>query len=200
MPTHAQYIGSGTSAFAFMDLPVSSRLNCLGGTNVSVRDGEISMSMCNPALLGDLTDKVLELNYAYFLPGTNFASVLYGHNFGEAKGIPTKEGAVDKPAKPNYFAVGIHYLDYGQMPYTDGDGHMTGGKFSARDILIDAIYARQLSPNFSIGVSLKPIMSFYESYSAFALGADVGAHFQLRDSTFQLGLALQNIGWQIKGF
>lgn len=77
---------------------------------------------------------------------------------------------------------------------------MTGGTFSARDILISAIYARQLSPNFSIGVALKPIMSFYESYSAFALGADVGAHFQLRDSTFQLGLSLQNIGWQLKGF
>ena len=200
VPTHAQYVGSGTSAFAFLDLPVSSRLNALGGTNVSVRDGEISMGMCNPALLGEMTDKVLELNYAYFLPGTNFASVLYGHNFGEAKFIPVKEDATDKPAKPNYFAVGVHYLDYGRMAYTDVDGNKTGGTFGARDILIDAMYARQLSPHFSIGVTLKPIMSFYEHYSAFALGADVGAHFQLRDSTFQLGLVLQNIGWQLKGF
>ena len=186
LPTYAQYLGSGTSAFAFLDLPVSSRLNALGGTNVSIRDGEISMGMCNPALLGSMTDKVLELNYAYFRPGTNFASVLYGHNFGEAKFIKDKHDVSDRPEKPNYFAVGVHFLDYGRIPYADSNGERSGLTFGAQDILIDAMYARQLSPNFSIGVTLKPIMSFYEHYSAFALGADVGAHFQLRDSTFQL--------------
>ncbi len=194
LPLHAQYLGSGTSAFAFLDLPVSSRLNALGGTNVSIRDGEISMGMSNPALLGAMTDKVLELNYAYFLPGTNFASVLYGHNFGEAKFIKMKEDATDKPEKPNYFAVGVHFLDNGRIPYAQSDGTRSGLTFAARDILINAMYARQLGPHFTVGVTLKPIMSFYESYSAFALGADVGAHFQLRDSTFQLGLVLQNIG------
>ena len=193
---HAQYLGSGTSAFAFMDLPVSSRLNALGGTNVSVRDGELSMAMCNPALLGTMTDMVLQLNYSYYLPGTMFGSALYGHNFGRS----AIETHPEEPDKPNYFAVGVHYLDYGNMKYADSEGNLTGGSFGARDVLISAIYARQLSPNFSIGVALKPVMSFYESYSAFALGADVGAHFQLRDSTFQLGLSLQNIGWQLKGF
>lgn len=192
----AQYLGSGTSAFAFMDLPVSSRLNALGGTNVSVRDGELSMAMCNPALLGTMTDMVLQLNYSYYLPGTMFGSALYGHNFGRS----AIETHPEEPDKPNYFAVGVHYLDYGNMKYADSEGNLTGGSFGARDVLIQAIYARQLSPNFSIGVALKPVMSFYESYSAFALGADVGAHFQLRDSTFQLGLSLQNIGWQLKGF
>jgi len=196
----AQYLGSGTSAFAFLDLPVSSRLNALGGTNVSVRDGELSMAMCNPALLGGLTDKVLQLNYAYYLPGTMFGSALYGHNFGRSKIEKRPTDLSDAPDKPNYFAVGVHVLDYGRMKYADSNGNLTGGSFGAQDILIDVMYARQLSKNFSIGVTLKPIMSFYESYSAFALGADVGAHFQLKDSTLQVGLSLQNIGWQLKGF
>ena len=47
---------------------------------------------------------------------------------------------------------------------------------------------------------LKPVYSIYESYSSFAIGADVGAHFQTKDSTFQMGLVLQNIGWQLKSF
>ena len=80
-----QYAGSGSSVFTFMDLPVSSRLNALGGSNVSIRDGDVSMAMCNPALLGEMTDKVLQLNYSYYLPGTMFGSVLYGHNFGRSK-------------------------------------------------------------------------------------------------------------------
>ena len=86
------------------------------------------------------------------------------------------------------------------MQYADEYGHLTGGSFTAKDIVIHATYARQLGEMFTVGVTLKPVMSFYESYNSFAIGADVGGHFQLRDSTLQVGLVLQNIGWQLKGF
>jgi len=200
-----QVSNAGRSVFSFMSLPTSSRINALGGSNVSLSDGDVSMGMCNPALLHNQTDKVLQLNYSYYLPGTMFGSVLYGHNFGEAKGIGGKRMGVedpvsDKPDKPNYFAVGIHYLDYGAMKYADENGNLTGGTFGARDILIDVMYARQLHPCWKIGVTLKPVYSIYASYTSFAIGADVGAHFVTRDSTFQMGLVLANIGWQLKGF
>ena len=137
-----QYVGSGTSTFAFLDLPVSSRQNALGGENISIRDGELSSAFANPALLGSMTHNILQLGYAYY--GTNhFGSVMYGYNFGEH----------------NYFAAGIHYLDYGKMAYAEDNGQRTGINFG-----------------------------------------DVGGHFQLKDSTLQIGLALKNIGWQLKGF
>ena len=44
------------------------------------------------------------------------------------------------------------------------------------------------------------IGSCYERYTSFALGADVGGHFQTADSIFQMGLTLRNIGWQLKSF
>ena len=203
IPAKAQVSNAGRSVFSFMSLPVSSRINALGGSNVSLSDGDISMGMCNPALLHENSHMVLQLNYSYYLPGTMFGSVLYGHNFGEAKGLRgdglqvTGEG---EPEKPNYFAVGIHYLDYGNMKYADENGNLTGGSFGARDILIDVMYARQLHRLFKIGVTLKPVYSIYEHYSSFAIGADVGAHFITPDSTFQAGLVLANIGWQLKGF
>ena len=203
VPLQAQVSSAGRSVFSFMSLPTSSRLNALGGSNVSLSDGDISMGMCNPALLHESSHMTLQLNYSYYLPGTMFGSALYGHNFGDTKGVKGErfevrgEGA---PEKPNYFAVGIHYLDYGHMKYADEDGNLTGGGFGARDILIDVMYARQLHRLFKIGVTLKPVYSIYESYSSFAIGADVGAHFITPDSTFQMGLVLQNIGWQIKGF
>lgn len=195
VPVMAQYAGSGSSVFNFLDLPASSRINALGGSNVSVRDGDVSMAMCNPALLGERTDKVLQMNFSYYLPGTMFGSVLYGHNFKDIQSL-----SKDSISKPNYFAVGVHYLDYGHMPYADEEGNLSGGTFGAKDILIDAIYARQLSEYFTIGVAIKPIYSVYESYHSFAIGADVGGHFQTKDSTFQMGLVLRNIGWQVKGF
>ena len=81
-----------------MSLPVSSRLNALGGSNVSLSDGDISMGMCNPALLHASTHRTLQLNFSYYLPGTMFGSVLYGHNFGEAKAL----------AKPSEAARSAH--------------------------------------------------------------------------------------------
>ena len=56
----AQYVGSGSAAFAFLDLPVSSRQNALGGENISIRDGELSSAFANPALLGSLTHNILQ--------------------------------------------------------------------------------------------------------------------------------------------
>lgn len=203
IPLQAQVSNAGRSVFSFMSLPASARLNALGGSNASLSDGDISMAMCNPALLHEKSHMMLQVNFSYYLPGTMFGSALYAHNFGEAKGItnrlstPTED---DQPDRPNYFAVGFHYLDYGRMKYADEQGNLTGGSFGARDILIDVMYARQLGRLFKVGVTLKPVYSIYEHYSSFAIGADVGGHFITPDSTFQMGLVLQNIGWQLKSF
>ena len=183
LPLQAQIEGAGSTVFHFLDLPVSSRINALGGDNVSIADDDISMAFGNPALLTDRTDKVLQLNYAYYLAGTMFGSVLYGHNYND-----------------NYFAAGVHYLDYGNMAYADENGNLMGGMFTAKDICINLMYARQLGPMFRVGVALKPIVSVYESYTSFAMGADVGGHFQTADTAFQMGLTLRNIGWQLKTF
>jgi hypothetical protein len=183
LPVSAQIKGAGRSVFHFLNLPASARLNALGGENVSISDDDISMAFMNPALLTAHTDKVLQLNYAYYLAGTMFGSVMYGHNY-----------------KENYFAAGVHYLDYGQMAYADEFGNLLGTTFTAKDICVNLMYARQLGPQFRVGATLKPIFSVYEQYNSFALGADIGGHFQTEDSTFQMGLALRNIGWQLKSF
>ena len=197
----AQVSNAGRSVFSFMSLPTSSRLNALGGSNVSLSDGDISMGMCNPASLHATSHMVLQMNYSYYLPGTMFGSVLYGHNFADVESLRAPEAELsDAPVRPNYFAVGLHYLDYGKMYEAYSDGTQTGRTFGARDILVDIMYARQLHPCWKVGVTLKPVYSIYESYTSFALGADVGAHFQTPDSSFQMGLVLANIGWQLKGF
>lgn len=174
---------AGNSAFAFLSMPMSARINMLGGSNVSLKEGTLSLALQNPALLDSLTDKTLELDYAYLMQGINLAAATYSHNY-----------------KLNHFAAAIHYLDYGNMQYADLYGQRSGRTFSAKDIVLNLIYARQLGEMFSVGVNIKPIYSVYEHYFAFSLGADVGAHFQTKDHTLQIGIALRNIGWQLKGF
>ena len=183
LPLSAQIKGAGSGVFHFLNLPASSRLNALGGENVSISDDDISMAFINPALLTAHTDKVLQLNYAYYLAGTMFGSAMYGHNY-----------------RDNYFGAAVHYLDYGKMSYADENGNLLGTTFTAKDICINLMYARQLGPLFRVGATLKPIFSVYEQYTSFAMGADIGGHFQTADSTFQMGLALRNVGWQLKSF
>lgn len=184
------------TVFAFLDLPYSAPLCGRGGSNVSLSEGDLGAALCNPALLGERTHNLVQLSYSYYGDGQNFASVQYGYNFGRS----SLEKAVDEPDQPNYFAVGVHYLNYGKMPYADEYGHLTGGSFLAQDILIDVMYARQLGTHFTVGAALKPIYSAYEHYTSFALGADVGGHFTLPEKGLDVGLSLQNIGWQLKGF
>lgn len=184
VPATAQIRGAGSGTFGFLALPTSARTMMLGGSNVSDRDGDLGLGMLNPALLDAHTHQLIQLNFSYLTQGTMFGSVLYGHTFAEH----------------NHIAAGIHYLDYGKMPYADEYGHLTGGTFSAQDVLINIMYARDLGQMFSLGVSVKPVLSHMESYTSFALGADIGAHFQLPDSSLQIGVSLQNIGWQLKGF
>lgn len=183
LPLEAQIKGAGSSVFHFLGLPVSARLNALGGENVAIADDDLSMAYVNPALLTSQTDKVLQMNFAYYLAGTMFGSVMYGHNWGG-----------------NYISGSVHYLDYGKMDYADENGNLLGGTFTAKDICVHLTYARQLGPCFRVGATIKPVFGVYEKYNSFALGADVGGHFQTKDSTFHMGLALRNIGWQLKGF
>lgn len=180
----AQYVGSGTGVYAFMDLPTSARLNALGGTNMSIRNRDISMAMRNPALLDPGEHGLLELNFCYLMEGTGFGSVLYGQTLGR-----------------NHIAGGVQYVDYGTMQYADEWGNTEGyGKFGARDIVMSLMYGRALAEGLTIGVALKPVISSYERYTSFALGADVGLHYQTRDTTWQVGVSLQNIGWQLVGY
>ncbi|MBQ7191579.1 MAG: type IX secretion system protein PorQ [Paludibacteraceae bacterium] len=193
---YAQVYGAGSSVYSFMGLPVSSRLAALGGEQVAIQDGEITSALLNPSLLSGSTHHALSLNYSYHLKGTMGGVAMYGYNFRRSK----IEKQLEEDDRPNRFAIAVHYMDYGSMLYASEQGELTGGKFTAKDILIDAVYARQLGEMFSVGVGLKPVMSFYESYSSFALAADVGGHFQTRDSALHIGLTFRNIGWQLKGF
>ena len=196
MPLVAQIYGAGSSVYSFLGLPGSSRLAALGGENVAIQDGEITSALINPSLLSGTTHHALSLNYGYHVKGTMGGVAMYGYNFRRS----SLEKQVEEDDRPNRFAAAIHFMDYGKMPYASADGTLTGGEFTAKDILIDLVYARQLGPMFTVGVSLKPIMSFYERYSSFALAADVGGHFQTKDSLLHIGLAFRNIGWQLKGF
>ncbi len=178
---------AGRGVYSFLDLPVSSRLAALGGTNVSVSDHDVNFVFRNPALLTPLMDKVVGLNYANYLADINFGSAVYGMNFGEK----------------NYMAFGVQYFDYGKFLYkTETNEGPNGGEtyFGAKDIAIYASYARPLNERFTLGGTFKPVFSSYERYTSFGFAVDAGVSYIDRENHFSAGLVFRNIGTQIKGY
>lgn len=173
---------NGTSIYQYLSAPVSSRMAALGGTNVSLRSGEITDAIQNPALLTAEAHNSLSLNFGVYVANTLSATVGYAYTY-----------------KDNYFAVGVQYMDYGKFDGAD-ELDISTGKFSARDFAFSLIYGRRINDMFSVGATLKPLYSSYERYSSFAMAADIGAYFITRDSLFSMGLALRNAGVQFKGF
>ena len=178
------FIASAQSySYAFLNLPVSTRASALGGSNVAIRNGDVTMSMVNPALLNEQTHMVASLDFAYYSGMSMFGTLAYGHNY-----------------KDHYFSAGLQFVNYGKFQYADIYGNKNGGTFSAKDFALNLSYAHPFGELFTLGASLKPLYSTYERYSSFALAADLGIHVHTPDSSFEAGLAIRNFGVQIKSF
>jgi hypothetical protein len=175
---------AGYGVYQFLDLPVSSRLAALGGTNVSLRDNDLNFAFVNPALLTAETDKVVGLSVANYLSDIQFGSAVYGHNVKDV----------------GYFGVGIQYIDYGKFQEATDLNELTGQTFTAKDFALHIIYARPLNKYFTVGATLKPVYSVYERYTSYGLALDGGVNYCDPKSLFSAGLVFKNLGTQFKGY
>lgn len=174
---------AGQGVYQFLNLPVSSRLAALGGTNVSLRDNDLNFAFQNPSLLTAEMHNVVGLNMANYLADIQFGSAVYSRTFG------TK----------NYFAVGIQYVDYGAFKETTELNEIIG-EFSAKDYAMSLIYARPITDKITVGTTLKPVYSAYEHYTSFGVAMDAGVNYKSTSDLFSAGLVLRNIGTQFKGY
>ena len=177
------YSQAGTGVYQFLELPVSSRLAALGSVNVSLHDNDINFAFQNPALLTSETNNVIGLNMANYLADIKFGTAVYGRNFGNK----------------NFFALGIQYIDYGLFKQTTELNQITG-EFTAKDMALYIMYARPLTSMITVGATIKPVYSVYETYTSFGLAADAGVSYNDSTNLFSAGLVLKNMGTQLKGY
>src|ERR1035437_8094389 len=175
---------AGTGVYQFLDLPVSSRLAALGSINVSLRDDDINFAFQNPALLTAETNNMIGLNMASYLADIKFGSAVYCRSYGDK----------------NYFAIGIQYIDYGTFQEATDLNVLTGQTFTAKDMALYLMYARPLTNRITVGATLKPINSVYETYTSYGLALDAGVSYNDSANLFSAGLVLKNMGTQLKGY
>lgn len=173
----------GSSAYSFLEIPTSAHTMALGGSGIAIIDDDVNLVQENPALMGPEFDKQISLGYMHWFGSANFASARFGTGAGERSG----------------WAVGMRYLGYGDMTYTDPDGTV-GGTFSASDIVAEGTYSHDITDGLRGGINLKLAYSHYEQYSAVAMGVDLGLSYYNDDKRLSLALVMSNAGGQLKRF
>lgn len=170
-------------AYRFLELPSSTLAYGLGGVNITSIEDDINSIDQNPGLLGPEIDMQLGVNYMRYVGESNFAGVKFGHSAGE-------HGA---------WAAGIQYFGYGTIKGADVNGVLTGD-FSPKDMVINAMYAHDISDRWRGGINLKFVYSSYDSYSAMAVATDLGVNYFNPESNLSFSAVVSNLGGQVKRF
>jgi hypothetical protein len=170
----------GDNVYEFLNLTLSGHVAALGGSNVSLQSPDLSMAYHNPGLLSGEMNKSLALNYVNYFAGINYGMAMYSQSFS---GIGN-------------FAAGLTYLNYGTFTESDISGVITG-TFRASEYAFSIMYSREIDSTFSVGVNLKPVLSYLERYSSFGFAFDIGANWHSPGRLFSAGIAIKNAGYQV---
>lgn len=168
-----------------MEIPYSSHAFALGGygAGIAVIAPDITLAGENPGLLGNEVETQAVVNYMHYLGDSNFAGAHFGMGYGEHSA----------------WACGVQYLGFGSATATLPDGTISGS-FSMKDILLNGVYAYDITDRLRGGINIKMAVSSYEHYSALAMAADLGINYYDDEHDMSLSAVLKNMGGQIKRF
>ncbi len=126
--------------------------------------------------------KHLALSYTDYLADISLSSVYYVVNH----------------SKFGQWGAGLQYMGYGNFTQTDPTGQ-TLGNFSVHDYVLSVTHATTLKP-FTLGATLKMALSGIAEYKSVAALIDLGGIYKHPEKELYVGLALKNIGYQLKTF
>lgn len=171
----------GESTYQFLELTNSARIAALGGNQIAISDSaDLNLPFHNPALLQKPMDNILLVNYVNYIADVNYGYVSYAKSF---EGIGN-------------FALGMHYINYGDFREATEFGELTGNNFTAAEYTLNIIYSNQYK-RIRYGANLKPILSVFESYQSFGIAADLGVSYQSKNRFTNVALVARNFGTQI---
>ncbi len=174
-------IGGGNT-YEFLNLSSSARVAAMGGKMVPVKDNDLNLVFCNPALLNSEMSKQLAFSGVSYFADIKYGDVAYASDY---KNLGT-------------FAVGMHYVNYGDFTETDETGQEIGS-FKAAEYALNLSWAKPLVDSaFSVGATLKTIYSSLESYTSVGMAVDLGANYYNDKSLVDVSLVFKNFGRQFK--
>ena len=173
---------SGSSAGQFLKIEVGARSVAMGGAYVAIAN-DASAIYWNPAGISKLKNNSVSFSHTYWFAETN-------HNYA---------GIVLKISEGQAIALSYTSLTMPDMKVTNEfyqDG--TGEYFSATDLALGISYSLNLTNEFSMGFTGKYISQNIWHMTASAFAMDVGLLYHSPIEGLTLGMAITNVGSQIK--
>lgn len=173
----------GRTIFNFLNLPSSSHVLAVSGKNISMTDDDASISVTNPALMANVSDRSICFNFISYMQGSNAGSLNYIQNTG----------------KRGNWGIGSQFVGYGEIPETDFEGNATGST-SAFDMNLYGGYSYMLSDYWTGGAYGKFLYSRYAGYTSIGLAVDLGINYYDEDKDFSFSTVFSNLGGQVRAF
>lgn len=171
----------GQFGFQSLNITTNARAAALGGTVISLNDGDLSQFFENPAILDSVEKQNFFVNFnPYF--GDSF--VFTGAYSFEINGMGT-------------FSSGLNYVSFGAFEMRDESGNELG-TFQAQDYTFFLGKAHRVGP-FTLGANLKMSHSSIDIYGASAVLMDVGGVFNL-NKNWAFALVFENMGFRVSDF
>lgn len=171
----------GDNTYEFLNLSSSARIAAMGGKLVPVKDNDLNLVFCNPALLNPEMDQQLTFSGVSYFADIKYGYAAYARSF----------------EKYGSFAAGMHYVNYGDFTETDNTGQELGS-FKAAEYSLNLSWSRPLADsNFTVGATLKTIYSSLESYQSMGMAIDAGANYYFEKALVDVSLVVKNAGRQI---
>ena len=165
----------GQFGYQSLRLTTNPRSAALGGTSISLSDGDISQFFQNPATLDSVESKSLFIHFNPYFADVFVFSGAYSFTTG----------------KFGEMAVGLNYVNFGEFRLTDETGNQLG-TFGANDYSFFIGKSHKLGP-FTLGANLKLANSAIESYNSTAVLLDVGGTFEV-SKNWRVGMVFSNFG------
>lgn len=171
----------GRSAYQALNLTTNPRAAALGGTSLSLADGDVSQFFENPAALDSTKSGDAFFHINPYFADVSIYSIAYAFDVKDVKG----------------FAAGVSYVNFGSFEMKDETGTSLG-TFSANDYVFTVGKAHRLGP-FALGINLKLANTRIDTYSSSAFLADVGGTFTL-SKNWKIAMVMENMGIRLTEF
>ncbi len=177
------YAQESQEVYSFLRLPVSAHVAALGGDNVSLTNDDATVIFHNPALITDVSDKTLNVNFMTYMEGSTTASASFVRAYKER----------------GSWGISAQYMSYGEIKETTAANQQTG-TFSPKDIALAGSFAYLLSNRISGGITARFISSTIGSYSSAAVAVDLGLNYQDTERGWSVSAVARNLGGQVKAY
>lgn len=171
------------TVYNFLRLPVSAHAAALGGDNITIDDDDPTMVFHNPALVSNVSDRSLNLNYMTYMEGVKVASASF----------------VKALRQRATWAVEAQYVDYGSMKQTTAENEVIG-KVSAKDIAVGGTFTYALSNKIAGGVTAKFVSSSLAGYNSIGMAVDLGLNYLNPELGLSVSAVARNLGGQLKAY